>query len=203
MGLGPSPSLAVEGYVTRTGGSGAISGRYGVQRPTGRHEGLDIAAAAGTPVASLNNGVVTRAEYSTTYGNVIYVRQDSGHEVRYAHLGDFATNIRRGSRVEAGQIIGFVGSTGRSSGNHLHLEIRKDGRDLDPTSIYNANRWIVGGPRVPAPAPQPTPTPVPPPPAPSTPRPGATPQVTTQDTPRLSPVAQLALNMIQYFNPRL
>jgi murein DD-endopeptidase MepM/ murein hydrolase activator NlpD len=151
IGLGPSPSLSsVEGtggYVTRTGGTGAISGAYGTRRSEGHvHGGIDISAPAGTPVASLAAGTITRAEFSDSYGNVVYVRQDDGNEVRYAHLRSFAPDIEANRRVGSGQILGYVGSTGRSTGNHLHLEIRnRDGNQINPTATYNRNRWIVGG----------------------------------------------------------
>lgn len=150
LGLGPSPSLSsVEGrggFVTRTGGTGAITGVFGENRGTHAHGGIDISAPAGTPVASLGAGTVTRAEFSSSYGNVVYVRQDDGNEVRYAHLRGFAPGIQLNSRVAPTQILGYVGSTGRSTGNHLHLEIRnRDGAEINPTATYNQNKWIVGG----------------------------------------------------------
>jgi murein DD-endopeptidase MepM/ murein hydrolase activator NlpD len=149
MGLGTSPSMSsVEGtggYVTRTGGSGAISGAYGTDRGTHRHEGIDISAPAGTPVASLAAGTVTRAEFSRSYGNVVYVQQDNGLEARYAHLRGFAPGIERNKRVGTGQILGYVGNTGESRGNHLHLELRRDDAVINPTETYNQNKWIVGG----------------------------------------------------------
>jgi murein DD-endopeptidase MepM/ murein hydrolase activator NlpD len=149
MGLGTSPSLSSTagpgGYVTRTGGTGAISGAYGTDRGTHTHEGLDISAPAGTPVASLADGVVTHVEFSPTYGNVVYVQQDDGLEARYSHLKGFAQGIVRDTRVSSGQILGYVGSTGRSTGNHLHFELRENGKDIDPTATYKRNKWIVGG----------------------------------------------------------
>jgi len=80
---------------------------------------------------------------------VIYIQQDNGYELRYAHLSAFASGIRMGARVSSGQIIGAVGSTGRSSGPHLHLEIRKNGRTIDPSDTIRANTWIVGGKKTP------------------------------------------------------
>lgn len=95
-----------------------------------RHHGIDIAAPEGTPVYATADGIVGRADYSRSYGNVIYLDHGSDLETRYAHLSGF--NVRSGQRVKKGDLIGFVGSTGRSTGPHLHYEVRVDGVAVNP-----------------------------------------------------------------------
>lgn len=108
------------------------------------HKGIDIAAPKGTPVYSLQGGVVKIARPVSGYGNVVYVKQDNGFEVRYAHLSSIL--VGEGSRITKDQIVGLVGSTGVSSGPHLHFEIRDSAdKPLDPINVYNSNKWIVGG----------------------------------------------------------
>ncbi len=94
------------------------------------HAGFDVAAKTGTPVSAAASGVVTHAGAAGTYGNLVTIRHDSGFETRYAHLSKVA--VQRGDRVTPGQEVGQVGSTGRSTGPHLHFEIRKDGKAIDP-----------------------------------------------------------------------
>lgn len=96
------------------------------------HAGVDLAARAGTPVAAAASGEVVHAGPAGTYGNLVRIRHADGFETRYAHLSRI--DVRLGDRVERGQAIGAVGSTGRSTGPHLHFEIRKQGKALDPTS---------------------------------------------------------------------
>ncbi|MEE4153310.1 MAG: M23 family metallopeptidase [Erythrobacter sp.] len=95
-----------------------------------RHHGIDIAAPEGTPVYATADGMVERANYSGSYGNVIYLDHGSDLQTRYAHLSGL--NVRDGQRVKKGDLIGFVGSTGRSTGPHLHYEVRVDGVAVDP-----------------------------------------------------------------------
>jgi len=94
------------------------------------HAGFDVAAKTGTPVSAAAGGVVTHAGAAGTYGNLVTIRHDSGFETRYAHLSK--VGVQRGDRVTPGQEVGQVGSTGRSTGPHLHFEIRKDGKAVDP-----------------------------------------------------------------------
>jgi murein DD-endopeptidase MepM/ murein hydrolase activator NlpD len=89
-----------------------------------RHEGTDYAARPGTPVMAAGNGVVLRAGWAGGYGNLVELRHLNGITTRYGHLRRIARNIRRGVRVEQGQTIGYVGSTGLASGPHLHYEFR-------------------------------------------------------------------------------
>ncbi len=114
---------------------GYVSSNYGYRaHPVlgGRrhHSGIDIAAPTGTPVYATADGMVERAEYSGSYGNVIYLDHGSDLQTRYAHLSGL--NVRDGQRVKKGDLIGFVGSTGRSTGPHLHYEVRVDGVAVNP-----------------------------------------------------------------------
>jgi murein DD-endopeptidase MepM/ murein hydrolase activator NlpD len=99
------------------------------------HEGIDYGAPAGTPVAATASGVVTRAEFSGGYGRIVELRHAQGIRTRYAHLSSFAANVRRGTHVEQGQIIGRVGSSGLATGPHLHYEFLKDGRHQNPLTV--------------------------------------------------------------------
>lgn len=92
-----------------------------------RHQGTDYSAASGTPVQASGDGVVTQAGWSGGYGNLVEVRHRNGITTRYGHLRGFASGVRVGTRVVQGEIIGYVGSTGLSSGPHLHYEFRVNG----------------------------------------------------------------------------
>ncbi len=102
------------------------------------HTGLDFAAPSGTPVMSVTNGTVTSVGYEGSYGNQIIVTADDGTEIWYCHLSAYGVNV--GDKVTAGELIGNVGSTGNSTGPHLHLEVRPGAGDpVDPYSALVAN----------------------------------------------------------------
>jgi murein DD-endopeptidase MepM/ murein hydrolase activator NlpD len=112
------------------------------------HNGIDYAAAAGTPIRAVGDGLVTRAGWGGGYGNVVEIRHQRGYSSRYAHLRGFATGIRPGSRVRQGDLIGYVGSTGLSTGPHLHYEFHVNGRPVNPTSVrYLTGEPVPGGER--------------------------------------------------------
>jgi murein DD-endopeptidase MepM/ murein hydrolase activator NlpD len=102
------------------------------------HKGVDYAAAPGTPVRTVGDGVVVRAGWGNGYGNVIEVRHRNGFVTRYAHLRGFAKGVRTGARVAIGETIGFVGSTGLSTGPHLHFEVLVGGHHRDPRVALSA-----------------------------------------------------------------
>jgi murein DD-endopeptidase MepM/ murein hydrolase activator NlpD len=106
---------------------------------TRRHEGTDYAAAPGTPVMAAGDGVVLRAGWSGGYGNLIELRHRNGITTRYGHLRGFARGVHSGARVEQGQTIGFVGSTGLASGPHLHYEFRVNGVAKDSRRVELGN----------------------------------------------------------------
>jgi len=99
------------------------------------HNGMDFSAPRGTPVYATGDGRIERADNrSTGYGNHIRVDHGYGYTSLYAHL--YKYNVRPGQRVKRGDVIGFVGSTGRSQGPHLHYEIFKDGEHINPINFY-------------------------------------------------------------------
>lgn len=101
------------------------------------HEGLDYMAEAGSPILAAADGIVTQAESTPDYGNIVKVDHGSGLETRYAHASRLL--VRTGDRVARGQLIAEVGNTGRSTGAHLHFEVRLNGVALDPRK-YLKNR---------------------------------------------------------------
>ncbi|MBX9705205.1 MAG: M23 family metallopeptidase [Gammaproteobacteria bacterium] len=101
------------------------------------HEGLDFSAAEGTPIYAAAGGIVTTAERTPDYGNIVKVDHGSGLETRYAHASKLMVKV--GDRVEKGQVVALVGSTGRSTGAHLHYEIRLNGNALDPRKYLKAS----------------------------------------------------------------
>ncbi|HVZ76615.1 MAG TPA: M23 family metallopeptidase [Gemmatimonadaceae bacterium] len=96
------------------------------------HKGTDYAAASGTPVRAIADGVVLRAGWSNGYGNLIEIRHPNGFITRYGHMRGFARGIHGGSRVTIGQTIGYVGMTGLATGPHLHFEVLVNGVQRDP-----------------------------------------------------------------------
>ena len=99
------------------------------------HRGVDYAAPRGTQVQSTGNGTVIERALQSTYGNTIVIRHSNGWTTRYAHMNRFATGIRVGSRVDQGDLIGYVGMTGLATGPHLHYEMRQNGTFEDPLGI--------------------------------------------------------------------
>ena len=99
------------------------------------HMGVDFAAQRGTPVRAVGDGIISEAGWNGSYGKAIDIKHESSYLSRYAHLQGFAPGIRAGASVTKGQIIGYVGSTGRSSGPHLHFELYRDHQFIDPLSV--------------------------------------------------------------------
>jgi len=102
---------------------------------TKMHKGVDFAAPRGTPIYAAGNGTVTYAGRKGAYGNFISIRHNGTFTTAYAHMKGFSRSIRKGGRVNQGQVIGYVGTTGRSTGPHLHYEIRKNNRQANPLRI--------------------------------------------------------------------
>ena len=99
------------------------------------HKGMDFSAPTGTPIYAPSDGKVIRVDSrSAGYGKHIRIEHGFGYVTLYAHLSEY--NVRRGQRVKRGDVIGFVGNTGRSVAPHLHYEIRKDGKHLNPINFY-------------------------------------------------------------------
>ena len=99
------------------------------------HTGVDFAAKTGTPIRSVGNGVVTWAATKGGYGKTVIINHGDGYTTLYAHMRIYARNIRKGRRVKQGDVIGYVGTTGVSTGPHLHYEFRVRGAHKDPLKI--------------------------------------------------------------------
>jgi len=99
------------------------------------HRGTDFAAPMGTPIMASGSGVVTRARWCGGGGNCIKIKHNSTYETVYAHMKNFARGIKEGLRVKQGQIIGYVGSTGKSTGPHLHYEVIKNGKKINSQKL--------------------------------------------------------------------
>ena len=120
--------------------AGIMRSGFGLRRHpilgyTKMHTGVDWAAPSGTPIYASGNGVVEKVGWESGYGKYIRVRHNNGYETAYGHMTAFARGIDEGTRVRQGQVIGFVGSTGLSTGSHLHYEILVNGRFVDPMRI--------------------------------------------------------------------
>lgn len=112
-------------------GSYSKSSGYGVDRGTHKHAGVDLSARTGTPVYATQDGVVSFAGKAGAYGNLIKIGHGAGTETRYGHLSSIGVADKQA--VKKGDLIGQVGSTGRSTGPHLHYEVRVNGKPVDPT----------------------------------------------------------------------
>jgi len=125
----------------RTPISGArLSSSYGMRKhPVSgynrMHKGVDFAAPTGTPIIAAGSGVITKSGWNGSYGRYIRIRHNSTYDTAYAHLSRIARGVTPGARVEQGQIIGYVGSTGRSTGPHLHYEILVNNRKVNPMTV--------------------------------------------------------------------
>lgn len=109
--------------------------RHPVTRRVQPHTGVDYAAPAGTPVMTIGDGVVTSVKYEGAGGNVVRIRHNSVYSTAYLHLSRFGKGIRAGARVKQGDVIGYVGSTGRSTGPHLDFRVWKNGSAINPLKM--------------------------------------------------------------------
>jgi murein DD-endopeptidase MepM/ murein hydrolase activator NlpD len=121
-----------------------VTAAYGIPGDwiAGHHTGIDLALPVGTPVRSVGSGRVALAGWGGDYGLRVMVRMDDGHHTLFAHLSD--VEVRPGARVGYGTLVGFSGNTGRSSGPHLHFEVRRTpdyGSDIDPVP-YLASKGV-------------------------------------------------------------
>jgi len=99
------------------------------------HKGVDFAAPRGTPIMAAGTGTIVRSSRFGSFGNYIRIRHSDGYSTAYAHLSKYARGVKKGRRVTQGQIIGYVGTTGRSTGPHLHYEVLKNGRQINPMTL--------------------------------------------------------------------
>jgi murein DD-endopeptidase MepM/ murein hydrolase activator NlpD len=110
------------------------------------HTGVDWSAPYGTPIFSSGNGMVDKVGWEGGYGKYVRVKHNNGYETAYGHMSAYARGIEPGKRVRQGQVIGFVGSTGLSTGAHVHYEIVVNGRFVDPMRIRLPRGRVLEGP---------------------------------------------------------
>ena len=109
------------------------------------HKGTDFAAALGTPIMASGDGKIIRAKWCGGGGNCIKIKHNSTYSTIYAHMSKFAVGIKNGVRVKQGQIIGYVGSTGKSTGPHLHYEVIKNGKKINSQKLKLPSGKILAG----------------------------------------------------------
>ena len=128
-------------FLTRTPINGArISSKFGMRRHpvlgyTKMHTGIDFAAPYGTPIKAAGKGVIEKIGRVGAYGKYIRIRHSNGYKTAYAHMSRFAKGLKTGSSVRQNQVIGYVGSTGRSTGAHLHFEVLLKNKHVDPNKL--------------------------------------------------------------------
>jgi murein DD-endopeptidase MepM/ murein hydrolase activator NlpD len=111
--------------------------KHPIHKFTRMHRGVDFAAPRGTPILAAGDGVITKMGWHGGYGRYIQVKHNGEFATAYAHMNRFATNLKVGAKVRQGQKIGEVGSTGSSTGCHLHYEILRHGQQINPKSVKN------------------------------------------------------------------
>jgi murein DD-endopeptidase MepM/ murein hydrolase activator NlpD len=158
-----SPDDSVVDYYDETGksakkflvrkpvGPGIMRSGFGFRRHpilgySKMHTGVDWAAPYGTPIFSSGNGTVEKVGWEGGYGKYVRIKHNNGYETAYGHMSAFAKGIEPGKRVRQGQVIGFVGSTGLSTGAHVHYEIVVNGRFVDPMRIRLPRGRVLEGP---------------------------------------------------------
>ncbi len=148
-----------------------LSSRFGSRRHPilgymKQHKGVDFAAPTGTPIKAAGDGVVERAGPFSSFGNYVKIKHNSGYKTAYAHLSRFAKGMKTGRRVRQGEVIGYVGTTGRSTGPHLHYEVHYKDKPVNPQNLkvatgielfgadlkrFKASRDAIDAMRLPAP----------------------------------------------------
>lgn len=115
--------------------SGFGKRRHPVLGYTKMHKGVDFAARTGTPIFAAGDGVIEKAGWFSSYGKYVRIRHNSQLKTAYAHMSKIKSTLKPGTRVTQGQVIGYVGTTGRSTGPHLHYEVLSNGRQVNPRSV--------------------------------------------------------------------
>lgn len=132
---------SVRSALMRTPIDGArMSSGYGMRRHpvlgySRMHKGVDFAAPTGTPIYAAGDGVVEMAQRFSSYGNYVRIRHNGSLKTAYAHMNGFAKGMAPGKRVKQGEVIGYVGTTGRSTGPHLHYEVMENGVQINPNKM--------------------------------------------------------------------
>jgi murein DD-endopeptidase MepM/ murein hydrolase activator NlpD len=115
----------------RISSSFSLAREHPIFRTVRPHQAIDYAAPTGTPAVAIGPGRVEFAGWSNGYGNLVEIRHANGYVSRYAHFSRIASGIRKGSHVEGGDVVGYVGQTGNATGPHLHFEFLKDGQKIN------------------------------------------------------------------------
>lgn len=128
-----------KGFSQQPVSNARISSGFGMRfhpilRSLRMHQGIDYAASSGTPIMAPSDGTIDSMNTQSGYGNVVVLKHSAKLSTLYAHMSRFEPTLKRGSKVKAGDVIGYVGSTGRSTGAHLHMEVRVDGQPVDPST---------------------------------------------------------------------
>ena len=139
QGIVASPSQRPVDAVTFTSGFGVRSDPF--RGGAAMHAGVDIPGPTGTPIYATADGVVGRAQWANGYGNLVELDHGKGIQTRYGHLS--AMLVQPGTRVTRGQLIARMGSTGRSTGSHLHYEVRLDGHAVNPMPFLQSANYLV------------------------------------------------------------
>ncbi|WOR14196.1 M23 family metallopeptidase [Hyphomonas sp. FCG-A18] len=142
-------------FLMKTPINGArLSSRFGNRRHpisgyTRLHKGTDFAAPTGTPIYAAGHGTVERASRYGGYGHYVRIRHANGYKTAYAHMSRYGRGVRKGTRVRQGQVIGYVGSTGASTGPHLHYEVYINGKPVDAMRLkLPTGRKLAGEPEI-------------------------------------------------------
>ena len=142
-------------FLMKTPINGArLSSRFGNRRHpisgyTRLHKGTDFAAPTGTPIYAAGHGTVERASRYGGYGHYVRIRHANGYKTAYAHMSRYGRGVRKGTRVRQGQVIGYVGSTGASTGPHLHYEVYVNGKPVDAMRLkLPTGRKLAGSPEI-------------------------------------------------------
>ena len=127
-----------------------LSSNYGMRKHpilgyNKMHKGVDFAAPKGTPIYAAGNGTIDYIGRKGAYGKYIRIRHNNAYKTAYAHLNSFSKGMSKGTRVKQGQIIGYVGSTGRSTGPHLHYEVIYEGKQINPMKMKLPSGKVLKG----------------------------------------------------------
>lgn len=133
------PSLRPVKLLTFTSSYGVRSDPF--RGSAAMHAGIDLSGPVGTPIYATANGVVGRAKWVGGYGNLVELEHGKGVQTRYGHLSEIL--VRPGQRVKRGDLIAKMGSTGRSTGSHLHYEVRLDGRAVNPVPFLQSSDYLL------------------------------------------------------------
>lgn len=128
----PANPVFAGGYCFPLSGSFRYTSFFGDDRGDHKHQGVDMAVPVGSPLYAVQNGEIDYKQIESIGGIAIGLKADDGNWYYYAHLSTYAPGIAKGTRVSGGQVIGYSGNTGRSTGPHLHFGIKQGGRWVDP-----------------------------------------------------------------------